>query len=135
MLMSILAVTVRLIESATALLPASQRHQAGETYFKLAQRFLRISTNNLDIRYILALYRKLSHFSYASQKLMQDDRSRIVCRGSHWTYWLVFANRSFEMKGTDGTTQVQSLASLQRLSVWRSPLVCIVALWSSRWTR
>ncbi|EXJ84012.1 hypothetical protein A1O3_04679 [Capronia epimyces CBS 606.96] len=55
-LMSILAVTVRLVESAKALLPASERDQAGEAYFELAQDFLRISKNKLDIRHILALY-------------------------------------------------------------------------------
>lgn len=55
--MGILAVTVRLVESARALLPPSERLQAGEAYFDLANDLLRISTNKLDIRYILALYR------------------------------------------------------------------------------
>lgn len=57
LLMSILAVTVRLVDSARALLPASERNQAGEAYFELAQDFVRISKNKLDIRHILALYR------------------------------------------------------------------------------
>ncbi|KAF7561742.1 hypothetical protein G7046_g2399 [Stylonectria norvegica] len=57
LLMGVLAVTVRLVESARALLPPSERHQAGEAYFELAQDFLRASKNKLDIRYILALYR------------------------------------------------------------------------------
>lgn len=56
--MSILAVTARLVESAKALLPAGERDQAGETYYELAQDFLRISKNKLDIRHILALYRR-----------------------------------------------------------------------------
>ncbi|KIV97515.1 hypothetical protein PV10_01262 [Exophiala mesophila] len=54
--MSILAVTVRLVDSARALLPASERDTAGEAYFELAQDFIRISKNKLDIRHILALY-------------------------------------------------------------------------------
>ena len=59
--MSILAVTVRLVDSAKALVSESERLKAGETYFELAQDFLRLSKNKLDIRHILALYRKLSH--------------------------------------------------------------------------
>ncbi|KAI1616434.1 fungal-specific transcription factor domain-containing protein [Exophiala viscosa] len=56
LLMSILAVTARLVESARALFPTSERDQAGEAYFELAQDFIRISKNKLDIRHILALY-------------------------------------------------------------------------------
>ncbi|KAK4941607.1 hypothetical protein LTR10_018484 [Elasticomyces elasticus] len=56
LLMSILAVTARLVESARALLPPSERDKAGEAYFELAQDFIRISKNKLDIRHILALY-------------------------------------------------------------------------------
>lgn len=56
--MSILAVTARLVEDAKALVPASERDQAGEKYFELARDFLRISKNKLDIRHILALYRE-----------------------------------------------------------------------------
>lgn len=59
--MSILAVTARLVEGAKVLLPASERDQAGETYFELAQDLLRSSKNKLDIRHILALYRKFYH--------------------------------------------------------------------------
>ncbi|QKX55394.1 uncharacterized protein TRUGW13939_02487 [Talaromyces rugulosus] len=55
-LMSILAVTVRLVENAKFLLPPSERDQASESYFELAQDLLRSSKNNLDIRHILALY-------------------------------------------------------------------------------
>lgn len=82
-LMSILAVTARLVENAKALFPASEREQAGETYFELAQDFLRISKNRLDIRHILALYRRfghlISHFDWTDLML----RSCIICRGSH----------------------------------------------------
>ncbi|OKL61515.1 hypothetical protein UA08_03104 [Talaromyces atroroseus] len=55
-LMSILAVTVRLVENAKLLLPPSEREQASESYFELAQELLRSSKNKLDIRHILALY-------------------------------------------------------------------------------
>jgi hypothetical protein len=58
LLMSILAVTVRLIEGARALLSTSERGHAGESYFELAQDLIRITSNKLDIRHILALYRK-----------------------------------------------------------------------------
>lgn len=53
--------TARLVESAKALLPAAERDQAGETYFELAQDFLKISKNKLDIRHILALYRRFGY--------------------------------------------------------------------------
>ncbi|KAF1814417.1 hypothetical protein P152DRAFT_512783 [Eremomyces bilateralis CBS 781.70] len=56
LLMSIFAVTARLVEGARALLPASERDQAGERYFELAQDLIRTSRNKLDIRHILALY-------------------------------------------------------------------------------
>ena len=56
-LMSILAVTLRLVESAKSLLPVSERDQTSESYFELAQDLLRSSKNKLDIRHILALYR------------------------------------------------------------------------------
>ncbi|RAO70505.1 uncharacterized protein BHQ10_006517 [Talaromyces amestolkiae] len=55
-LMSILAVTLRLVESAKPLLSPSEREQASESYFELAQDLLRSSKNKLDIRHILALY-------------------------------------------------------------------------------
>lgn len=55
--MSILAVTVRLVENAKLILPASEHEQASESYFELAQDLLRSSKNKLDIRHILALYR------------------------------------------------------------------------------
>jgi hypothetical protein len=56
-LMSILAVTVRLVESAKPLFPPSEREQASESYFEFAQDLLRSSKNKLDIRHILGLYR------------------------------------------------------------------------------
>lgn len=59
LLMSILAVTVRLVGNTRTLFPLSDHLQAGETYFQLSKRLLQISTNKLDIRYILALYRRL----------------------------------------------------------------------------
>jgi hypothetical protein len=57
-LMSILAVTARLVPSSRELLPVSEREQAGESYYELAQDLLHISKNKLDIRHILALYRE-----------------------------------------------------------------------------
>jgi hypothetical protein len=57
LLMSILAVTMRLVEGARALLPPSEREHAAESCFELAQNLIRISSNKLDIRHILALYR------------------------------------------------------------------------------
>ncbi|WWC73361.1 uncharacterized protein I206_107328 [Kwoniella pini CBS 10737] len=54
MLMSILAVTARLVEGGRGLVPAAER--AGETYYEFAQDLLRVSKNKLDIRHILALY-------------------------------------------------------------------------------
>lgn len=54
--MSILAVTARLVDSARVLLPAEEHDHPGEAYFELAQDFIRISKNKLDIRHILALY-------------------------------------------------------------------------------
>lgn len=77
--MSILAVTVRLVESARALLPASERDTAGEAYFELAQDFIRISKNKLDIRHILALYRWYSRPCRHPYLTYEDHRSRIVC--------------------------------------------------------
>ncbi|KAF4126552.1 Fungal trans [Geosmithia morbida] len=56
MLMAILAVTVRFVGSARALLPPQETCQAGEAYSELSQNLLRLSKNKLDIRYILALY-------------------------------------------------------------------------------
>ncbi|EHY58228.1 hypothetical protein ABEF92_006017 [Exophiala dermatitidis] len=56
LLMSILAVTARLVDSARVLLPAEEHDHPGEAYFELAQDFIRISKNKLDIRHILALY-------------------------------------------------------------------------------
>ncbi|WVF67228.1 hypothetical protein IAT40_001976 [Kwoniella sp. CBS 6097] len=53
-LMSILAVTARLVEGGRALVPAADR--AGEVYYEFAQDLLRVSKNKLDIRHILALY-------------------------------------------------------------------------------
>ncbi|WVQ94815.1 hypothetical protein IAU59_001898 [Kwoniella sp. CBS 9459] len=53
-LMSILAVTARLVEGGRALVPAADR--AGESYYEFAQDLLRVSKNKLDIRHILALY-------------------------------------------------------------------------------
>lgn len=64
--MSILAVTARLVESAKTLLPAAERDQAGENYYEVAQDFLRISKNKLDIRHILALYRRFGHLVFHS---------------------------------------------------------------------
>jgi len=61
LLMSILAVTARLVAPARASLPVSQRDTAGEEYFSFAQDLLRISQNKLDIRHILALYREHDH--------------------------------------------------------------------------
>ena len=66
LLMSILAVTARLVESAKVLLPASERDQAGESYFELAQDLLRVSKNKLDIRHILALYRRFDRLASIS---------------------------------------------------------------------
>nr|XP_019047902.1 hypothetical protein I302_04522 [Kwoniella bestiolae CBS 10118]OCF26832.1 hypothetical protein I302_04522 [Kwoniella bestiolae CBS 10118] len=54
MLMSILAVTARLMEGGRGLVPAADR--AGEAYYEFAQDLLRVSKNKLDIRHILALY-------------------------------------------------------------------------------
>ncbi|WVQ64065.1 uncharacterized protein L199_002224 [Kwoniella botswanensis] len=54
MLMSILAVTARLVEGGRGLVPAADR--AGEAYYEFAQDLLRVSKNKLDIRHILALY-------------------------------------------------------------------------------
>ena len=81
--MSILAVTVRLVESAKPLLPPSEREQASESYFELAQDLLRSSKNKLDIRHILALYRMLfitslscaSITRYADLALFSEGRS------------------------------------------------------------
>jgi len=63
LLMAILAVTVRLAETAKTLFPPSERHQAGEAYFELSKDLLRTSKNKLDIRYILALYRWFGQIS------------------------------------------------------------------------
>jgi hypothetical protein len=66
--MSTLAVTVRLVDSAKLLLPPSEREQASESYFELAQDLLRSSKNKLDIRHILALYRTIIHHFHSSCK-------------------------------------------------------------------
>lgn len=89
LLMSILAVTVRLVESARALLPASEGDQAGEAYFELAQDFIRASKNKLDIRHILALYRWFVQL--VSNVTLADwtHRPCVVCRRSHRFCWLV----------------------------------------------
>lgn len=68
LLMSILAVTVRLVESSKGLFSASERDQAGEKYFELAQDLIRLSKNKLDIRHILALYRMFDYY-YSSFNL------------------------------------------------------------------
>ncbi|ODN83758.1 hypothetical protein L202_01849 [Cryptococcus amylolentus CBS 6039] len=54
LLMSILAVTARLVESARPFLHEKDRQ--GELFYEVAQDLLKISTNKLDIRHILALY-------------------------------------------------------------------------------
>ncbi|WWC64303.1 uncharacterized protein I303_106913 [Kwoniella dejecticola CBS 10117] len=54
MLMSILAVTAKLVDGGRGIVPAADK--AGETYYEFAQDLLRVSMNKLDIRHILALY-------------------------------------------------------------------------------
>ncbi|WRT68787.1 uncharacterized protein IL334_005767 [Kwoniella shivajii] len=54
MLMSILAVTARLVEGGRSLVPVADR--TGESYYEFAQDLLRVSQNKLDIRHILGLY-------------------------------------------------------------------------------
>ncbi|OCF34177.1 hypothetical protein I316_04127 [Kwoniella heveanensis BCC8398] len=54
LLMSILAVTAKLVEGGRALVSAADR--AGEAYYEFAQDLLRVSKNKLDVRHILALY-------------------------------------------------------------------------------
>lgn len=57
LLMSVLAVTIRLVEGVKVLFSPAERDQAGQVYFALAQDLIRRSSNKLDIRHILALYR------------------------------------------------------------------------------
>ncbi len=96
-LMSILAVTARLVESAKALFPPSERDQAGEAYFELAQDFLRIGKNKLDIRHILALYRTsfsaISVFPHTDLLLTRAHRPCLICRRSHRFCKLVLPTR------------------------------------------
>lgn len=82
--MSILAATARLVESARAIFPASERDQAGEAYFELAQDFIRISKNKLDIRHILALYRWFGQHFLDFDLTNRTCRPCTVCRRLHW---------------------------------------------------
>ncbi|WVQ72168.1 hypothetical protein IAR50_001713 [Cryptococcus sp. DSM 104548] len=54
LLMSILAVTTRLVESARPFV--QEKDKQGELFYEFAQDLLKVSTNKLDIRHILALY-------------------------------------------------------------------------------
>nr|ODN92863.1 hypothetical protein L204_05032 [Cryptococcus depauperatus CBS 7855] len=54
LLMSILAMTASLVEGARLKVPEGAKF--GETYYEFAKDLLRVSTNKLDIRHILALY-------------------------------------------------------------------------------
>lgn len=76
--MSILAVTVRLVESAKPLLPPSEREQVSESYSELAQDLLRSSKNKLDIRHILALYRTIIHHFHSSRTVIDATRRSFV---------------------------------------------------------
>lgn len=72
LLMSMLAVTARLVAPARANLSPSQRHSAGDDYFAFAQDLLRISQNKLDIRHILALYRQSARTLLMVPVLIED---------------------------------------------------------------
>ncbi|KAL1404830.1 hypothetical protein Q8F55_008440 [Vanrija albida] len=84
-LMSILAATARLVPAAKDLLPAEERGDPGRQYYEFALYLMRISGSKLDIRYILALYRRELSAGVASS-YVGEAISLAYAAGLHKSY-------------------------------------------------
>ncbi|WVQ81680.1 hypothetical protein IAT38_003805 [Cryptococcus sp. DSM 104549] len=95
LLMSILAVTAKLVDSVKPLLPEADR--GGEQYYEFAQDLLRVSANKLDVRHILALYH-LSVYAEGRTSAAGDTSSFVTeAIGLAFTTGLHRSTREFNM--------------------------------------